>query len=185
MPYTIMSRILILYATREGHTARIAARVGQVLRDAGHEVESCRVDGASGQPEITAYTAVIVGASIHYGAHPRMLRNLLLRHSGDMAARPTAFFSVSLSGGGPGAKPAAAQRYLENFLRQTRWQPALTASFAGALQYSKYGVFKRRLMRMIVGFAGGDTDMSRDYEYTDWAAVDRFAESFAKHVQRA
>lgn len=28
-------------------------------------------------------------------------------------------------------------------------------------------VFKRLLMRMIVGFTGGDTDTTRDYEYTD------------------
>lgn len=182
MPYTAMSRILILYSTREGHTARIAARVAQVLRDAGHEVESCRVEGASDPPDFVAYAAVIVGASIHYGAHPRTLRSLLHRHRSALAARPTAFFSVSLSGGGPGAKPAAAQRYLEKFLRQTDWRPALTASFAGALQYSKYGPFKRRLMRIIVGMAGGDTDMSRDYEYTDWAAVDRFAESFASRL---
>ncbi len=174
-----MSRILILYATREGHTARIAERIGQVLRDSGHEVESNRVDGGSVLPALAEYDAVIVGASIHYGAHPRALRSMLLRHRAILAARPSAFFSVSLSGGGPGAKPAAAQRYLDTLLRQTRWQPALTASFGGALQYSKYGLFTRRLMRMIVGFAGGDTDMSRDYEYTDWAAVDRFAESFA------
>ncbi len=177
-----MPRILILYATREGHTTRIAARVAQVLRDAGHEVEARRADGLPSQPGIAAYDAVIVGASIHYGAHPRALRSLMRRHSLVLAERPTAFFSVSLSGGGPGAKPAAAQRYLEKFLRQTGWRPALTASFAGALQYSKYGPFKRRLMRMIVGMAGGDTDMSRDYEYTDWAAVDRFAESFASRV---
>lgn len=177
-----MSRILILYATREGQTARIAARIAQVLRDSGHEVESCRVDGASGRPDIAAYAAVVVGASIHYGAHPHALRNLLRHHKPALAVRPTAFFSVSLSGGGPGAKPAAAQRYLETFLRQTNWRPALTASFAGALQYSKYGMFKRRLMRMIVGFAGGDTDMARDYEYTDWDAVDRFAASFARRM---
>jgi menaquinone-dependent protoporphyrinogen oxidase len=176
-----MSRILVLYATCEGHTARIAERIAQVLREYGHEVESCRDETRAGQPDIAAYDAVIVGASIHYGVHPRSLRSLLCRHRQALAARPSAFFSVSLSGGGPGAKPEAAQRYLDNFLRQTHWRPALAVSFAGALQYSKYGVFKRRLMRMIVGFAGGDTDMSRDYEYTDWSAVDRFAQSFAEH----
>jgi hypothetical protein len=32
---------------------------------------------------------------------------------------------------------------------------------------------------MIVGLAGGDTDTTRDYEYTDWDAVERFADAFA------
>jgi menaquinone-dependent protoporphyrinogen oxidase len=37
-------------------------------------------------------------------------------------------------------------------------------------------------MRLIVGHAGGDTDTSRDYEYTDWEAVTRFAEAFGQAV---
>jgi menaquinone-dependent protoporphyrinogen oxidase len=101
-----------------------------------------------------------------------------------LTAQPSAFFSVSLSAGGPGAKPEAARRYLETFLRQVDWHPVQTATFAGALQYSKYGVFKRLLMRMIVGIAGGDTDMTQDYEYTDWNAVDRFADEFAQRLKQ-
>lgn len=31
-------------------------------------------------------------------------------------------------------------------------------------------------MKRIVAKMGGDTDAHRDYEYTDWAAVERFAE---------
>jgi menaquinone-dependent protoporphyrinogen oxidase len=34
-------------------------------------------------------------------------------------------------------------------------------------------------MRAIVGAAGATTDTSRDYEYTDWKAVDRFASRLA------
>ena len=34
------------------------------------------------------------------------------------------------------------------------------------------------VMRRIVSKEGGDTDTSRDYEYTDWAAVDAFAREF-------
>jgi menaquinone-dependent protoporphyrinogen oxidase len=40
-------------------------------------------------------------------------------------------------------------------------------------------------MRMIVGIAGGDTDMTQDYEYTDWNAVDRFADEFAQRLKQA
>ena len=39
------------------------------------------------------------------------------------------------------------------------------------------------MMKLIVAHAGGETDASRDYEYTDWAAVDRFAEAFAERLQ--
>jgi menaquinone-dependent protoporphyrinogen oxidase len=108
---------------------------------------------------------------------------LVRSHRAALEARPSAFFSVSLSGGGPGAKPEAARRYLEVFLRQTGWHPQQTATFAGALPFSRYGAFKRLLMVVFVGLGGGDTDTSRDYEYTDWDAVERFAETFAQRLR--
>ena len=177
--------LLILYATTEGHTARIAERIAQRLRDKEHEVVMHRADAVPSGLEPADYDGVIVGSSIHYGHHPNFLRALVRRLRTALTARPSAFFSVSLSAGGPGAKPEAARRYLETFLRQVDWHPPQTATFAGALRYSKYGVFKRLLMRMIVGIAGGDTDPTRDYEYTDWDAVDRFADAFAQRLKQA
>jgi len=176
MFHACMARVLILYATTEGHTARVAERIAKRLQDRGHRVEWRRADSARTSLDLGEYETVIVGASVHYGRHPGHLRSLLRKHRAALAARPGAFFSVSLSAGGPGAKPRAARRYVETFLRQVGWQPQQTAAFGGALQYSKYGAFKRLLMIAFVGLAGGDTDPSRDYEYTDWDAVDRFAD---------
>jgi menaquinone-dependent protoporphyrinogen oxidase len=178
-----MPRILLLYATTEGQTARIAERIAHKLRETGHSVEVLPADTAQAQP--AAYDGVMVGASIHYGHHPAYLRTLIRRHRDVLAARPCAFFSVCLSAGGPRPKPAAAQRYLDKFLRQTGWQPQLTASFAGALKYSLYGPIKRRVMIVIVGLGGGNTDTSQDYEYTDWDAVVRFAEAYAQRLKQA
>ncbi len=180
-----MPRILILYATTEGHTAKIVQRIVQRFQTLGHTVEAHRADVVPSGLDSTGYDGVIVGSSIHYGRHPGFLRALVRRFRAALTAQPSAFFSVSLSAGGPGAKPEAARRYLETFLRQVDWRPPQTATFAGALQYSKYGVFKRLLMRMIVGIAGGDTDPTRDYEYTDWNAVDRFADEFAQRLKQA
>jgi menaquinone-dependent protoporphyrinogen oxidase len=175
-----MARILILYATTEGHTARIAERIARTIRGQGHSVEAHPADSGRTNPDWAAYDGVIVGASIHYGRHPGYLRAWVHEHRALLVARPCAFFSVSLSAGGPGAKPKAAQCYLEAFLEQVGWRPRQTAVFAGALQYSKYGAFKRLLMILFVGLAGGDTDTSRDYDYTDWNAVERFAEACAR-----
>jgi len=163
-----VARILVLYATVEGHTARIAERVAARLRSLGHRVDvlPARADAA-----FSGYEAVVIGASIHYGHHPAELRALVRVHRAALAARPGAFFSVSLS---------AKERYLQRFLRQVGWRPQETATFAGALQYSKYGPLKRLVMLVFVTLAGRDTDTSRDYEYTDWDAVDRFSEAFAR-----
>jgi len=170
-----MAKVLILYATSEGHTARIVERIAQGLRDKGHCVASQRVDASGTMPDLESYQGVIVGAPVHYGRHPGALRALLRKHREALAARGAAFFSVSLSAA---TKPQRARRYVETFLRQVGWQPQHTAAFGGALRYSRYGALKRLVMVAFAALAGHDTDVSRDYEYTDWDAVDRFADAF-------
>ena len=179
-----MARILILYATVEGQTARVAERLAAHWRGA-HAVELVRaVDGAE-LPLLEAYDAVVVGASVHYGHHPAFLAAALKRQRGTLASLPSAFFSVSLSADGPGAKPAAALRYTGRFLRGIGWQPRNTAAFGGALRYTEYPAWKRWLVGLFVRVAGGDTDQSRSYEYTNWRSVEQFADAFAQTLARA
>ncbi|MHB8666542.1 MAG: flavodoxin domain-containing protein [Burkholderiales bacterium] len=179
-----MSRILLLYASVEGQTELIAQRIAHVLREQAHSVDTLPAETDPARLDPAAYDGVIVGASIHYGHHPAYVRALIRRLLGALAKRPNAFFSVSLSAGGPRPKPAAAQRYIDKFLRKTGWQPHMIASFAGAVRYSLYGPIKRRVMIVFVGLGGGETDTSRDYEYTDWAAVERFAHAYAERLAR-
>ena len=49
---------------------------------------------------------------------------------------------------------------------------------AGALMYMKYSWWKRRIMRNIAAKAHGDTDTSRNFEYTDWADLAAFTRQF-------
>ena len=37
-------------------------------------------------------------------------------------------------------------------------------------------------MKRIVKKAGGDTDSSRDYEYTDWNELDQFTDRFSDRL---
>ena len=180
---TTMSNILILYTSIEGQTSRIVEHMAKTLGQIGHRVEALRADDQRVDPQLSRFDGVIVGASIHYGHHPDYLLALLRRHRQALESRPNAFFSVSLSGGGPGARPKTAQRYLDKFQRKVGWQPQQTASIGGALQYSKYAPWKKWIMTKIVGFAGGDTDTTRDYEYTDWQAVAEFASIFAQRME--
>lgn len=160
------SAVLVLFATSEGHTARVAERIAAHLRARGHRVD---VAPAATPAGISGYAGVIVGASVHYGHHPAWLARLLRRQ--DLCGVRTAFFSVSL-----GAKAEYAAR----FLRRARWQPDRVAVFSGALLYSKYGPLKRRVVRAFAALAGHDTDTTRDHEYTDWKTVERFAGEFSE-----
>ncbi len=174
-----MAKILIVYGTTEGHTAKIARHIAQLATGRGHAVEV--VDGRRAPQGIApgAFDAVMVGASIHFGAHPRCVRAFVRAHRPLLEQLPSAFFSVSLAARGPRERQLREARdNVRKFLRQTGWQPGRTAMFAGALCYSRYSPVKRPVMRLFMKLAGGDTDPSRDYEYTDWDAVTRFAEAF-------
>lgn len=173
-----MATVLVLYATKEGQTGRIAERIAMELSGAGHSVELRAAGDAAPLPDVGAFDAVIVGAAVHYGHHPACFGRALRQQLAALSSRPSAFFSVSLSAGGPGANRAAAARYMRQFLRAVGWQPAYSAAFGGALRYSVYRGWKRFLVRLFVRVAGGDTDTSRDYEYTDWSALSEFANRF-------
>lgn len=176
-----MEPILVLFASIDGHTARVAERIGERLSAAGHRVVLRTADEAPAR--IDDCEAVVVGAAIRYGHHSRRLERWARAQRLALAGKPNAFFSVCLSAGGPGARPQTAKGYVDAFRKRTGWDPRATASFAGALLYRKYNPVIRLLMRLIVGMAGGDTDTSRDYEYTDWQAVDRFAAEFSAQLQ--
>ena len=62
-----------------------------------------------------------------------------------------------------------------SLLDKTGWIPRKTATFAGALQYREYDFATRLLVRLLMRKEGHPTDVSHDYDYTDWGAVDRFA----------
>ena len=180
-----MTRLLVVHSSFDGQTERIAGRVREVAARAGLRAQL--VDAEAGELDwaIAEADAVIVGGAIRYGRHARSLEAAVRANRSAIDSRPNAFYSVCLSAGGPGAKPANALAYITEFIERTGWQPQHIASFAGALRYSAYNPFIRFLMRLIVGSAGGDTDTSRDYEYTDWPAVERFAERFARELQPA
>ena len=74
---------------------------------------------------------------------------------------------------------------IDEFVEDTRWRPAHIKPVAGALLYSKYNPLVRFIMKRIAKEAGGATDTSRDYEYTDWVGLDRFVDELADELSSA
>lgn len=179
-----MADIAIVYHSKEGQTRRIAEHMGRTLRAAGHQALVIDFRELYGGPPPAA-DAIMVGASVHVGHHPQELESWVRGQREALESVPSAFFSVSLSAGGaqPGAKVEAGE-YISDFLKRTGWHPDAAVAFAGALRYTHYGFFKRIMMRLIASRSGSpDLDTRRDYEYTDWEAVDRFTREFLQTVR--
>jgi menaquinone-dependent protoporphyrinogen oxidase len=175
-----MKPILVIYGTTEGHTRKIAEFIAARLRSLGREVHL--VDSASPAAGQLApvYAGAILGGSLHEHKHQSALAHFIKANIGWLNAIPTAFFSVSLAMASRDAQERAeAKKLAEEFLEQTGLNAGFVRLVAGALKYTEYNYFKRALMRMIAQREGGDTDTSRDHEYTDWDDVAQFVDEYA------
>ena len=178
-----MARILVLYGTTTGHTAKIARSIGDTLRQQGASVDV--IEGNAEWPEPEDYAAVVVAASVRGGKYQRSVRRWVKANAEALNARPTAFVSVCL--GVLQHEPQVQEEVaaiMRRFLTAVGWRPTVTKTVAGALLYTRYNPFLRWVMKRITRKAGGDTDTSRDYEYTDWADLRAFAEDFGRRVAR-
>ena len=131
-----MPKILILYRSAHGQTAKIAARIGAAIEREGARPSTC--------------------LGVLHGLPDRGRRHRGVAHRD--------------------------ARYLDDFVEQTGWTPARATTFAGALQYREYDFATRLLMRLLMRRMHHPTDASRDYDYTDWDAVDRWAHEFAARL---
>lgn len=177
-----MSRVLILYGTTDGHTKKIAAALSDTLR-----AEHCAVtvvDAAAVTADVRPeqFDAVLIAASVHARGHQRSVARWVHAYAAQLNRMPTAFLSVCL--GVLERKPEVQREVVEimrRFEREAGWQPTVDKVVAGALLYRNYGLIKRWIMRRIVAKGGGETDTSKNYEYTDWEALRVFARDFARH----
>jgi menaquinone-dependent protoporphyrinogen oxidase len=182
----------VFYATREGHTARIAEHIASKLRSRGLHVRVHNVQKSSNSVRLKDYGAAILAASVHAGQHEREIAEFVRTHLIQLQDLPSAFLSVTLSEAGaerPDATPEEHARFtddvekvIDQFCKETQWRPKWIKPVAGALLYTKYNILTRFLMKRIAREAGAETDTSRDYVYTDWAVLDRFIETFVKET---
>lgn len=174
-----MAEILVVYATTEGHTRKVAEFIAERVRARGHHVDL--VDAATPAVEHLGlrYRAAFVGGSVHCDRHQGALLHFARRQRAWLNAMPVAFFSVGLALVQPDAGGVeAAREAADRFVEQTGLRPARVHLVAGALKYTQYDFFKRWVMRTIAAREGRSVDTGHDHEYTDWADVGAFVDAF-------
>jgi menaquinone-dependent protoporphyrinogen oxidase len=172
-------KVLIVYGTTDGMTARIAERMAQTLCRGAHAVEvvSAAVPPAGLDPG--AFDAILVGASLHAGGYQRAARRFVKQHLAALHKAKSAFFSVCLAIASKDPNEREAAWSVARALpARLGWMADDIAVFAGALMFSRYGFWRRFAMTRIARKELGDVDPTRDHVFTDWEAVDRFALDF-------
>lgn len=188
-----MKPIGVFYATRQGHTQRVAEHVAETLHARGLEIEVRNLRNQTGEIDFEEYTAVVLAASVHFGIHEYEMTKFAKKHRADLDAMPSAFISVNITQAGAERSTAAPEQrtkaaamvdsFLNEFYAKTGWHPKYVKAVAGALPYTKYNFVLRFFLKRCAAKSGGDTDTSHDYVYTNWSALDQFVDQFAAAVQ--
>ena len=147
-------------------------------------MRGCRADvldvaSAAALDVAPTYAAAFVGGSVHQHRHQDALLHFVKHNHEVLAAMPVAMFSVSLAAAQTDLDSRLdAQHLADRFVDEANLSPLRVCCVAGALKYTQYDYFKRLAMHWIARHTGGDTDTSKDHEYTDWKDVEAFVDEF-------
>ncbi|MGF1722852.1 menaquinone-dependent protoporphyrinogen IX dehydrogenase [Vibrio kyushuensis] len=170
-------KALFLYSSQDGQTKKITHYIQQELDLGDCEVKDIhQLDSV----DFTQYERVLIGASIRYGHLNKKLYQFIESHKNELDKSKVGFFCVNLTARkeDQGKDTPEGSAYIKTFLKKSPWQPKLIGVFAGALYYPRYKWFDRVMIRFIMKITGGETDTSKEVEYTNWKKVSLFADKF-------
>ncbi len=170
-------RILVLYSSREGQTRKIVDAMLSYVpgwqADLYNLHENPIVD-------MVSYDKVLIAASIRYGHFHSSLNKFVEQHASALKEKDAAFIAVNLVARKEEKNTPETNPYTRKWLQQTSWKPQHIAVFAGALRYSQYNWWQKRIIQLIMWMTGGNTDTKHDVEFTNWSNVQKFAERLLK-----
>jgi len=173
-----MSKTIILYSTVDGQTLAICQRIKHVLTEQGEQVSVVNLPDASAD-HLAEVDKIVIGASIRYGKHRPELFRFIEQYKMLLDKKPNSFFTVNVVARKPEKNTPETNPYMQKFLGLSAWQPAMLAVFAGKIDYPRYRIVDKCMIRFIMWMTKGPTDTKGTFEFTDWNKVDEYAKQIA------
>jgi len=158
-------RVLVAYATKHGHTAEIAERIGQVLKQAGLQTDVLPVDKVK---DLKQYKAVIAGSSIYMAMWRKEFLRFLAAHEKILISMPLWIFSSGPIGEGnpvelsQGWRFPEVQRPLIDAVK-----PRDITVFQGAIDPNKMGILEKWVLKRVQAPTG---------DFRDWDLITKWTE---------
>ena len=169
-----MHQNLIIYSSTDGQTIKICERIMSKIGDS----KIVSIDEAKNE-NLSKYEKIIVGASIRYGKHKPELYEYISENCDHLIDINASFFSVNVVARKPEKNTPLTNPYVQKFLSISQWHPSLIGVFAGKIDYPRYGVLDKFMIRLIMWITKGPTDTKNVYEFTNWDDVDSFAKKIS------
>ncbi len=167
--------ILVTYASKYGATQEIAERIGEVLRQAGLQVDILPVASIR---NLAAYEAVILGSAVYIGKWHKEAETFLRTNEKILAERPTWLFSSGPTGEGNPVELVEGWR-LPDALKPVadRIHPRDIAVFHGYINPEKVNFIEKWAVKSLVKKPFGD--------FRDWNSIVAWATGIADALQHA
>ncbi|MAV83589.1 MAG: menaquinone-dependent protoporphyrinogen IX dehydrogenase [Gammaproteobacteria bacterium] len=175
-----MSRkVLFIHSSVDGHTAKICDHMSKKF-DQKFNTETIPLEKAQFK-DLESNEVIIIGASIRYGNHRPLLYKFINQNEKILNQRSAYFFTVNAVARRAEKRTIKNNPYVKKFLKKVNWSPKKIGIFPGKIDYPKYKFFDKHMIRLIMYFSGGPTDLNNSYEFTDWQEIDAFAEEIKKN----
>lgn len=173
-----MKSVLVVYHSRDGHTARISRRIWETVIAEGNQADMMDVIEADREGlNWDKYDLVIVGAPVLYGKYAQPFMDFIAKNKDVLDKKPHSFFNVTVLARVPAKATPEGNAYMQKFLKKSPWTPRDVKCFAGKIDYPNWGWFETKLVQMIMKAIKGPTDPKTVIDYTDWEDV----KSYARH----
>lgn len=172
-----MKRILVLYFTRGGHTAKIANAIAQqlILRGAQVDLVDINSEAATGL-NWADYQLVALGACVLYGTYDKSVFHFIEQHLQALNALPSSFFCVNVVARNPEKRIPENNKYLQKFITLSPWTPVDLKIIAGKVDYPAWPWYDRLMIQLIMKITKGPTDPKAVIDYTNWEDVKVYAD---------
>ena len=165
------AKVLVAYATKHGATAEIAEKIGQVLREAGLQVDVLPVEEVR---DLASYQAVVLGSGVYIGQWLKRAVAFLAANEKALAKRPVWVFSSGPTGQGDPVEllkgwriPTAQQPIVD------RIKPRGVAVFHGAVDPKKLNLLEKMAISGVKAPVG---------DFRDWDAITSWAATVAAAI---
>jgi menaquinone-dependent protoporphyrinogen oxidase len=165
-------RVLVAYGTKYGATGEIAEKIGEVLQQAGLQVDVMPADRAG---NLSAYQAAVIGSAVYIGRWRKEAVTLVEANQEVLAERPVWLFSSGPTDEGDPVELLQGWRFPDSLQPIVdRIQPRDIAVFHGATDPDKLNFIEKFMLNRVKTSIG---------DFRDWDAITSWATAIAEELQ--